>query len=128
MEFCQNLQLAQYDGSIPYFNNIYEDIDLILNFTGGIIIVKDSIEELIDKEYYEHIWAFKTIYELIFKDGKLIEKRDIADKIAEIRNKLFSKKLKVDIGNIELKELIKTTLIFEYRLLDTFDGNGYIME
>jgi hypothetical protein len=116
------LQLPQYEGDIPYFNNIYEDIDLQLNFTGGIIIVKDSIEKLIDPaEYYAYIWAFKTIYELIFQDGKIIEKRDISEKMVEIRNKLVEKRLKSVMGEIDLQKLIQSSFLLNYRLLDTSD-------
>ena len=113
------LKIAQSElDSVP-FNNIYEDVNLQLDFTGGIIIVNDLIQEFYNaSEFSAHIWAYKKIYELIFKEGKLVEKRDISEKMVEIRNKLTTKSSNSDLNMTRIKTLIQSSLYKNYNILD----------
>ena len=97
-------------------NNSYEDLNLRLNFTGGILLVKDFIQELYVHMGFHPAWKFKTVYELVFQDGKLIEKRDMTEKMVEIRDKLADKPLKPDFGKTDLQEWIQSTFRLDYKI------------
>jgi hypothetical protein len=97
-----------------HLNNFYEDLNLPLNFTGGILLAKDFIQELYVHMGFHPAWKFGTVYELIFQDGKLIEKRNMSKKMAEIRNKLSDKPLKPDFSETDLHEWIDSTFKLEY--------------
>jgi len=52
-------------------------------------------------------WKYEKVYELVFQEGKLIEKRNMTVKMVEIRNKLADKPLKHDLGEQDLQEWIQ---------------------
>lgn len=95
-------------------NNSYEDLNLPLNFTGGILLGKDFIQELYVHMGFHPAWKYKTVYELVFQDGKLIEKRNLTEKMEEIRFKLTDKPLKPDFSKTDLQEWIQSTFRLDY--------------
>jgi hypothetical protein len=91
-----------------HLNNTYEDLNFPLNFTGGILLGKDFIQELYVHMGFHPAWKYEKVYELVFQEGKLIEKRNMTVKMAEIRNKLADKPLKPDLGEQDLQEWIQS--------------------
>ena len=99
-----------------HLNNFYEDLNLPLNFTGGILLGKDFIQELYVHMGFHPAWKYKTVYELVLQQGKLIEKRDMTKKMAEIREKLADEPLKPDFGKTDLQEWIQSTFRLDYKI------------
>ncbi|MGL4336057.1 MAG: hypothetical protein ACRCST_04115 [Turicibacter sp.] len=64
---------------------VYKNLNLDIEYSGGIIIAADFMHE-----YYVHMGfqapvSYKTVYELVFDKGQLIEKIDHSDKMKKVR-------------------------------------------
>lgn len=68
------------------FDNNYSDINLKLEYSGGILLADDPIRELCDNLGFMPAWKYRTVTELIFEKGELVKKTDCSEKIAEIRD------------------------------------------
>lgn len=95
-------------------NNIYKNINLPIDFTGGILIARDFIQELYVHMGFHDPWKYEEVHELLFEEGKLIEKRDVSEKLAQIRDKLAKKPLRPDFRQMELQDWIKSTFRLDY--------------
>jgi hypothetical protein len=56
-----------------------------VRYSGGILIVKDCLEEYAE---YEDMYSYKTVLELIFKDGCLMTSVDHSKAVLRIRKNL----------------------------------------
>lgn len=89
------------DEDIP-FEYLYEDLDLKIPFTGGLVIAKGFISRLYVHMGFHPPWKYTTVYELIFKDGRLLEERDISLKMTEIREEMMKKPLRPGVKDFEV--------------------------
>jgi hypothetical protein len=76
--------------------NTYENVNLPLELTGGILVAKDFIQELYIHMGFHEAWKYEVVHELIFQDGKLTDSLDVSDKLADVRNKLAKEPLGLD--------------------------------
>jgi hypothetical protein len=63
------------------FNCLYKGLDLPLLFTGGLLLGKDLIRDLLGNTGFHAFWKFEEVHELIFQQGQLtkaVDKSDIA--------------------------------------------------
>lgn len=70
------------------FRYAYEDVDLPLKFTGGILIAKDFISDLYVHMGFHPAWKYKCVHELEFEDGRLTRQTDVSERLAQARQKL----------------------------------------
>ena len=75
------------DGRLDYRKLMYTDIDFPILYTGGILITDGFL-----MEYYVHMgfqspFAYETVIELIFKEGKHIATNDLSEVAAKKRAK-----------------------------------------
>ena len=54
----------------------YGGLHLRLPFTGRVLIGKDFLRQYYIHMGYQRPWAYETLIELVFKDGKLVETKD----------------------------------------------------
>lgn len=71
-----------------FLNNVYEGLDLRVDLTGGMVIGRDFINELYVHMGFHPPWKFRTAFELMFNSGKVLEVRDVSERMGEIRRDL----------------------------------------
>jgi hypothetical protein len=87
------------EGLPEIYKFTYENIELIINYTGSILITTGLIRERYVHMGFQSPISYKTIIQLTFNDGKLISTKDfsdIAESIRKAETKL-PKKNKMDI-------------------------------
>lgn len=65
----------------------YEDINLILDYTGSIIIANDHIQEYCNLMGFEPPIHYNTVIQLKFSNGLLEYSKDLSEEAAKIREK-----------------------------------------
>ena len=72
-------------GRFRLFNNLYRNLNYRFNYTGGLLIADEFIRELYVHMGFHPAWKYKTVFELIFADGRLTGEFDRSEKMAELR-------------------------------------------
>lgn len=102
-------------------NACYEDIHLSLIYTGGMIIGEGYLKEydrgmFCSGRYYEPVYCYETLLELIFQDGRLITEIDHSKAMRRIR-----KNLDLELRSLEkerdakcIRHFIRTSFIGDY--------------
>lgn len=70
-------------------NNIYEGVNLHLDYTGGLLFARDFIEELYVHMGFHPAWKYQHVVELIFDGGVLQKEYDRSERIAQIRQRIL---------------------------------------
>ncbi len=60
-----------------------------LNFTGGVLIAKDFVEDMGAHMGFKKPMAYKTVFELKIRNGKLIEENDKSEIMAKWREENY---------------------------------------
>ena len=86
---------------------IYDNIDLLVDFTGGLLIAREF-----DGRFYAHVGfqipvAYEIIYDMRFNNGRLIETIDHSEKASEWRE---------EFSEVEAKYLQKSEELYELGL------------
>jgi len=66
---------------------ILKDIKIRVSFTGKIRLSKDFIQELYVHQGFQKPSAFKTVIDLKFEDGRIMESNDRSKEVAAIRGR-----------------------------------------
>ena len=113
------------NGSVPrfttepsaLFNNFYTDLFLDIPFTGGLLLADGFIEELYVHMGFHPAWKYTTVIEIVCEAGTVVDKRDVSQRIAEIRRERLRQPLKPGkIEQEELKSWIESTFRRDYEL------------
>jgi len=78
------------DDDVHYFNNTYENINLPLAYTGGVLIARSFINELYEHMGFHPPWKYRIVWELLFEGGRLLKARDCSLRMAEARKHFLS--------------------------------------
>jgi hypothetical protein len=70
-----------------FFTHKYENLKYKLPFTGRIIIAKDFIDSMYVHMGFQRALAYKTVIELVIKEGDILEVKDHSDMYEQRRNK-----------------------------------------
>lgn len=62
-------------------------------FTGGVLVGEDFIRDMYTHMVFHPAWKFRTVHELLFDSGRLIEEYDRSTQMAEFRKMLSSRPL-----------------------------------
>ena len=73
------------DSEEDSFSYEYENVNLELSFTGRILIARDFIQERYVHMGFQSPSSFREVHELVFKDGLLIEAKDVSEQMEERR-------------------------------------------
>jgi hypothetical protein len=69
------------------FQYSYENLNLEIPFSGKLHIATDFIDEMYVHMGFQRAFAFKKVFELQFKEGKLISTKDISSQMEKKRKK-----------------------------------------
>ncbi|MBY9001219.1 MAG: hypothetical protein KGD64_09915 [Candidatus Heimdallarchaeota archaeon] len=70
---------------VDFFKFSYPDINLKMKLTGTILIAQDFIQELYIHMGFQRPICFETVLELQFKNGKLVNEKDLSKEMAKRR-------------------------------------------
>ncbi len=70
------------------FNNIYENVNYPLPYTGGVLIARSFISKLYEHMGFHPPWKYRTVWELIFEDGRLVKATDCSKRMKEARKRI----------------------------------------
>jgi hypothetical protein len=104
-------------GKIRLFGAIYERLQHAVPYSGGLLIARGFIEKLYVHMGFHPAWKYRTVHELIFRDGKLLEAFDRSAEIAEFRSEIASRPVrpKSGAGYAEVEQWIKQCFSQEYK-------------
>lgn len=66
----------------------YRNVNLPINYTGKILVGSDFIKDYYIHMGYQRAWAYKTLIEFVFEEGKLTETIDHSNMAEKIRSEL----------------------------------------
>jgi len=69
----------------------YKSVNIPINYTGGLLIADDFIEDLYEHMGFQPAWKYKTVIELVFENGHLKKVHNASDPAAEFRMKFVNK-------------------------------------
>jgi hypothetical protein len=98
------------------FDNIYHDLDLQIDFTGGMLVAIGFIQALYIHMGFHPAWKYETVFELVFSQGHLIETKDVSGQMAELRERMSRQPLQpgTDVSRQELEDWIASTFKRSY--------------
>ncbi len=99
------------------FDNIYHDLHLHIDFTGGMLVANGFIQTLYVHMGFHPAWKYETVHELVFSQGTLLETKDVSRQMAELRDKMTRQPLQpgTDVPGLELEDWIASTFKRSYR-------------
>jgi hypothetical protein len=102
----------------PHRTNVYRDLNLPLEFSGGILIGDEFISELYAHMGFAPAWKFRTVFELVFEKGMVLEIRDVSDRVGQLRREMVKRPLKpgLEAGQEKISSWIESTFRLDYDL------------
>ena len=100
-------------GRFRLFASVYENIDLPIVFTGGLLLGADFINEMYRHMGFPPAYKYRQVHELLFVDGTLLEAADRSYEMAELREHMGSRGEFKDREGIAA--LIKRYFSLEYK-------------
>ena len=99
------------------FNNIYHDLNLHIDFTGGMLVANGFIQALYVHMGFHPAWKYETVFELEFSRGTLLETKNVSRQMAELRDKMARQPLQpgTNVSRQELEDWIASTFKRSYR-------------
>jgi hypothetical protein len=93
------------------FNNVYHELDLHIDYSGGMLVADGFIRELHVHMGFHPAWKYETVLELVFSQGTLLEKKDITQQMMELRKEMVQKPLQPgpDTPRQKLEDWIAST-------------------
>jgi len=93
----------------------YTEMNYQMQYSGGMVIGTGFIEKYYIHMGYQKVYAYETVIELIFENGKLVEKIDHSEMFENVRNT-------IDVQHRELKDHIFENIgkMFSLRYEDKF--------
>lgn len=93
----------------------------LIPFTGGLLLGDDFIREMYVHMGFHPAYKFRTVYELVFDNGQLVEEHDRSSQMAQFREMLSLGALKpgVSASRNEIKQWIKQSFSLEYKGFST---------
>lgn len=99
-----------------YFNNVYENLNLKIGFTGRILIAAGFIDKLYVHMGFHPAWKYRIICELTFDNGEMTNKQDVSQKMNEIREEMIQYPLEPgpDASSMESARWVNSTFSLVY--------------
>jgi hypothetical protein len=110
-------QLRPVFSTASTFDNIYHDLNLHIDFSGGMLVASGFIQKLYVHMGFHPAWKYETVHELVFSQGTLLESKDVSRQMAELRDRMTRQPLQpgTDASGQELEEWIASTFKRSYR-------------
>lgn len=92
----------------------YDNLDLEVPFSGGLLIADGFIHELYVHMGFHPAWKFRRVHELIVEDGRIIRTHDRSDEIAAVRETMAARDRPDPADGDGLKSWIARTFERDY--------------
>ena len=69
-----------------FFNNHYEGICYHLEYSGGLLLANDFIDDLYVHMGFQRAWKYESVIELVFENGVLVNEFDCSERMSELRD------------------------------------------
>lgn len=111
-----NISPAYTEDRESPFNNVYENLNLKMEFTGGILIADGFIYKLGVNMGFHPAWKYRSIYELIFDNGTMNNAQDISKKMEGTREEMIKLPLEPgpDASYMESARWVNSTFSLVY--------------
>ena len=118
-----NISPTYTEDRSAFFNNVYKNLNLKMEFTGGILIADGFFDKLYVHMGFHPAWKYRTIYELTFDNGQMINRQDVSKKMGEIREEMIQHPLEpgLEVGFREHARWVHST----YSLVYSYDNGKY---
>jgi hypothetical protein len=103
----------------PTLNNVYEGLNLEIQYNGGILAGDGFIQKLYVHMGFHPAWKYQTVFELMFDNGKVRDIYNVSEQMEIIRNKMSGLPLEPDFSKASIEEIeawIKMTFSLNYDL------------
>ena len=99
------------------FDNTYKEMDLPVNFTGGLLVADGFVHDLYVHMGFHPAWKYETVFELVVSQGRVLETSDVSREMSELRTKLKRQPLEPgqDASSQDVSEWIASTFRRSYR-------------
>lgn len=77
-------------------HRVYQNLNLPMNYTGKILVGNNFINKYYIHMGYQRAWAYKTLIELVFENGKLIEEIDQSEVAKKLRKSFDDEKFSIE--------------------------------
>ena len=84
-----NVSPAGPDSEWDIFNNHYVGVDYRLDYTGGLLLADEFIDDLSFHIGFDPAWKYKRVLELVFVNGVLQEEFDRSEQISNVRHAML---------------------------------------
>ena len=89
---------------LKLFNNVYKGLKYPIHYTGGLMLGHDFISELYVHMGFHPAWKYKTVFELLFENGRLTGEFDRSERAAEMRREAQESKSKDEPNGMPTKK------------------------
>jgi hypothetical protein len=98
------------------FDNMYNNLNLPVDFSGGILAAGDFIQQLYVHMGFHPAWKYRTVFELILSHGYVMETRDVSAQIEHIRKEMVKSPLEpgVHATKEQIQEWVAGTFQLDY--------------
>jgi hypothetical protein len=95
---------------------VYEDMGAPIEYTGGLLIADDFIEEMYVHMGFHPPYKYRVVHELIFDEGRLTSATDQSDVMEKVRESLRGRPLQPDhdASEDEIEKWIEGTFSLKY--------------
>ena len=93
------------------FNNVYNNLNLPMDFTGDIHVAQGFIQQLYVHMGFHPAWKYETVFELNVSHGHVLETKDVSEDMAALRDKMSREPLQPnrDASKQEIESWIAST-------------------
>ena len=96
---------------LNHCDNWYTNINLEMDYTGGLLLVNEFVQDWPDINFpviEDHALKYKTVLELTFERGSLLEVSDRSKQIADIRKNIPLLEIEAKASGCKLEEKLNT--------------------
>jgi hypothetical protein len=99
------------------FKNVYAELNLPIDFTGGILAASDFIQELYVHMGFHPAWKYRNVFELVIAHGAVLETRNVSGRMDEIRQEMIKSPLQpgVDATKERIEKWVASTFKRDYK-------------
>ena len=93
---------------------VYENVNLPIDFTGGLLLGRDFIEELYVHMGFHPAWKYREVHELVFENGVLQSQKDCSQDLKQVRLNLAGKDRPTSNSDDDVKRWIGDCFSLKY--------------
>ena len=96
-------------------HRVYENVQLLIPYTGKILLGKDFLREYYIHMGYQRPFAYKTLMEFIFEDGIPLDIIDHSETAEKIRESIDPKNPMWELGAGSIPQFVEDSFSLDYK-------------